>query len=172
MYQFMTQAIGFVAAGLEIGSFQCKSSRKLIYVQLCGNLAFLIHMLMLGAYSGCISLLVSCVRNCIFGSSRPWAYWTGWPWSLVAANVAGAIVIWESWFSLLPCIAVVALTISCWTRNGKKIRIATSCVSSPAWLIYDIYTGSYSGILTEIFLLCSVGISVFRYGWKALDVAE
>ena len=63
MYQFITQAIGFVGTGLEIGSYQCKSSRNLIYVQLCGNIAFLIHMLMLGGYSGCISLVVSCIRN-------------------------------------------------------------------------------------------------------------
>ena len=172
MYQFFTQAIGFVATGLEIGSFQCKSSRNLIFVQLCGNLAFLIHMLMLGAYSGCISLLISCIRNLVFSSRRPWAYWKGWPWILVAANVLGAFVTWESIFSILPCIGVVAVTISCWTRNGKKIRIASSCISSPSWLIYDIYMGSYSGIVTEIFVLCSVGISVLRYGWKALDVAE
>jgi len=172
MYQFITQAIGFVSAGLEIGSFQCKSSRKLIFVQLCANITFLIHMLMLGGYSGSTSLLVSCIRNLVFSSSRPWAYWKGWPWILVAANIAGAIVTWENWFSLLPCIAVISITLSCWTRNGKKIRIASSCISSPMWLIYDIYTGSYSGILTEIFVLCSVGISIFRYGWKALDVAE
>lgn len=172
MDQFITQAIGFVAAGLEIGSFQCKSSRKLIFVQLCGNLAFLIHMLMLGGYSGSISLVFSCIRNLIFSSGRSWAYWKGWPWILVAANVAGAIVTWENGFSLLPCIAVVAVTLSCWTRNGKTIRIASSCISSPMWLIYDIYTGSYSGILTEIFVLCSVAVSIVRYGWKALDVAE
>ena len=49
MYHVITQAIGFVGTGLEIGSYQCKSSRKLIFVQLCGNTAFLIHMLMLGA---------------------------------------------------------------------------------------------------------------------------
>lgn len=172
MYQFVTQAIGFVATGLEIGSFQCKSSRKLIYVQLGGNIAFLIHMLMLGGYSGCISLLISCIRNFIFASSRSWAYWKGWPWVLVAANIMGAVLTWESVFSILPCIGVVAVTLSCWTRNGKKIRIASACISSPSWLLYDIYTGSYSGIVTELFILCSVGISFIRYGWKALDVAE
>ena len=172
MYQFITQAIGFLAAGLEIFSFQFKSSRRLIFVQLCGNLAFLIHMLMLGGYSGSISLLVSCIRNLIFSSSRPWAYWKGWPWILVAANIAGAVLTWENGFSLLPCIAVVAVTLSCWTRNGRKIRLTAACCSSPSWLIYDIYTGSFSGIVTEIFVLSSVLISVLRYGWKALDVSE
>jgi hypothetical protein len=172
MYQVITQAIGFVATALQIGSFQCKSSRKLIFVQLCGNTAFLIHMFMLGAYSGCVSLLISVIRNLILTSRRPWAYWKGWPWLLVTANVAGALLTWESPFSLLPCIAVVSLTIAGWSRNGKKIRIANSCVASPAWLIYEFYAGSISGIVTELFTLCSVGISILRYGWKALDTTE
>jgi len=172
MYQVITQAIGFVATGLEIGSYQCKSSRKLIFVQMCGNIAFLTHMLMLGAYSGCINLLISCIRNYVLSSKGNWARWKGWLWVLVGANLLGTFLTWESPFSLLPCIAVVAITIGCWTRNGKKIRIASFCCSSPSWLIYDIYSGSYSGIITEIFVLSSVVISIFRYGWKALDVAE
>ena len=111
MYQFITQAIGFVATGLEIGSYQCKSSRKLIFVQMCGNIAFLTHMLMLGAYSGCINLLISCIRNFILSSKGEWARWKGWLWVLVGANLLGTFLTWESPFSLLPCIAVIAITV-------------------------------------------------------------
>ena len=63
MYQFLTQAIGFLATALQVGSFQFKSSRRLIFVQLCANTAFLVHLLMLGAYSGCVNVLFSCIRN-------------------------------------------------------------------------------------------------------------
>lgn len=169
MYQIITQAIGFVATVLQVGSFQCKSSRKLIFTQLCGNTAFLIHMFMLGAYSGCVSLLVSVIRNFILSNRKPWAYWKGWPWILVAANLLGSALTWDGIFSILPCIAVVSLTIASWSRNGKKIRIANIFVASPSWLIYEFYAGSISGIITELITLGSVGISVLRYGWKALD---
>jgi len=169
VYQFVTQAIGFVASALQIGSFQCKSSRNLILVQLGANVTFFIHMLMLGAYSGCVGLLVSCLRNMVMGSRKPWAYWKGWPWLLTAASIVGALLTWQNVFSILPCIAVVSLNLSCWTRNGKTIRIANLCAASPAWLIYDIYSGSLSGIVTELISLGSVVISVLRYGWKALD---
>lgn len=169
MYHAITQGIGFVATALQIGSFQCKSSRKLIFMQLCANLLFLAHMLMLGAYSGCVSLFISCVRNFILSNRRPWAYWKGWPWILVLANLAGTALVWENVFSILPCIAVVAVTIASWSRNGKRIRIANLLLASPSWLIYDVYTGSYSGIVSELITLCSVWISVLRFGWKALD---
>lgn len=172
MYQVVTQAVGFVATGLEIGSYQCKNSRKLIFVQLCANIAFLTHMLMLGAYSGCVNLFISCIRNFILSSKGQWARWKGWLWILVGANLLGTMLTWKNLFSILPCIAVIAVTCSCWTRNGRKIRLTAACCSSPCWLIYDIYTGSFSGIVTEIFVLSSVLISVLRYGWKALDVSE
>lgn len=172
LYQIATQVIGFVATALQIGSFQCKSSKRLIFMQLCGNSAFLLHMFMLGAYSGCVNLLISVIRNFIISNRKPWAYWKGWPRLLIAANIAVTACTWESIFSVLPCVAVISLTIGGWSRNGKKIRLANICVASPAWLIYDIYTGSYSGILTEFISLCSVGLSIFRYGWKALDTTE
>ena len=172
MYQIITHVIGFVATALQIGSFQCKSSRKLIFMQLFGNTAFLIHMFMLGAYSGCMNLLISVIRYAILTCRRPWAYWKGWPWLLVAANLLGTALTWENIFSILPCIAVVSLTIASWSRNGKKIRIANLCFVSPSWLIYEFYAGSYSGIVTELFSIGSVVVSVLRYGWKALDTTE
>ena len=172
MYQILAQAIGFISTALLIGSFQCKSSRKLIFLQLCGNSAFLIHLFMLGAYSGCISLVISVVRNFILANQRPWAYWKGWLWLLVGANVIGAVLTWENFFSIFPYIAVLGMTLAGWSRNGKKIRIANSCIASPAWLIYEFYAGSISGIVTELFTISSVIISVLRYGWKALDTTE
>lgn len=172
MYQFITHAIGFLATALQIGSFQCKSSRNLIIIQLCGNTAFLIHMFMLGAYSGCVNLVISVIRYFIFACRKPWAYWKGWPWLLVAANILGTILTWENMFSVLPCIAVISLTIAGWSRNGKKIRLASLFVVSPAWLIYEIYAGSYAGIITELISMGSVVVSVLRYGWKALDTTE
>ena len=172
MYQIITHTIGFVATALQIGSFQCKSSRKLILMQLFGNTAFLIHMFMLGAYSGCVNLAISVIRFGILSCRRPWAYWKGWPWLLVTANILGTALSWENIFSIFPCIAVVSLTIASWSRNGKKIRIANLCAVSPSWLIYEFYAGSYSGIVTELFCIGSVVVSVLRYGWKALDTTE
>lgn len=169
MYQFIAQAIGFVATALQVGSFQFKSSRKLILTQLCGNTAFLIHLLMLGAYSGCVNVFFSCIRYLLLNSKNPAAHKKVWMWMLTAANIAGTIFTWQNIFSILPCIAVVSLNFATWGRNGKTIRLTNLFAVSPAWLTYSIYTGSISGAITELICLGSVGISVLRYGWKALD---
>ena len=172
MYQVGTQAVGFLATALQVGAFQCKSSRRLIFVQLCANTAFLVHLMMLGAYSGCVNVFFSCVRNLLLNSKNPKAHHRLWMWLLTAANIAGTILTWQSVFSILPCVAVVSLNFAAWSRNGKKIRLTNIFAVSPSLLIYDVYSGSISGIVTELICLGSVGISVLRYGWKALDTTE
>lgn len=172
MKEIVAQGIGFLALALALASYQCKSSRKLFYVQLAGNSLYLLHFLLLGAYSACVSLFISCVRNVILVSKRPWSAWKGWLWVIVAANIAATVAVWDNWFSILPCIGVVSFTLGSWTRNGKKIRIANLLVSTPAWLIYDLYTRSYSGIISECLTIASTVISICRFGWKALDTVE
>lgn len=172
MKEFIAQGIGFAALALSLASYQCKSSRRLFRVQLLGNFLYLTHFLLLGAYSASVSLLISCIRNLILVGKGPLSAWKGWLWIIVAANVGATVLVWENWFSILPCIGVVTFTLGCWTRNGKKLRIANLFFSTPAWLIYDLYTRSYSAIINECLTIASTVISVCRFGWKALDTVE
>lgn len=172
MSMIIAQGVGFLALALEWGSYQCKHSRKLFFVQLLANFTYLMHFVLLGGYSACVSLAVSCLRNLVLVGKGSWAQWKGWPWLLVAANIGATVLTWENIFSILPFMGVTALTLAGWTRNGKKVRLATLFVSAPSWLIYDLYSGSLSGILCESMTICSVVISVVRFGWKALDTAE
>lgn len=172
MYSIITQAIGFLGTGLLAASYQCKSPRKLFFVQLCSNLSYIIHFLMLGAYSGCVNITLSFIRNCLLCSRKSWARWKGWPVLFVVAHVVATVLTWQNFFSILPCAGMIAMVLSSFTRNGKKVRLANIFVNSPAWLIYDIYTHSYSGIVCEMFCLVSTVISVIRFGWKALDAVE
>lgn len=172
MYDIITQAIGYVSTAIVLASFQCKSSRKLIFMQLCGNAIHMIQFIMLGAYAGCASLFVSCIRNLVFSRKEPWAYWKGWPWVMVGLNILAAILTWQGPLSVLPLIGVASYTLASWSRNGKKIRLTSLCISSPVWIVYDVVTGSWSGVCSEAFGMCSVVLSVIRYGWKALDNSE
>lgn len=168
----MAHTAGFLSAAILIASFQCKNSHKLIVMQLVANALYVLSLLLLGAFSGCIGLIISCARNLIIASKRPWARWKGWPWLLVCLNVIGTAFTWVGPLSLLPLIGVSSLTLANWTRNGRVIRIANFAVSSPVWIVYDIFTGSWFGIAAELFCMSSVVVSVIRYGWKALDIVE
>ena len=86
-----------------------------------------------------------------------------------ATNVAATALTWENALSILPFLGTAGMTVAGWKGNGKHIRLANLFVCCPAWLIYDIYSHSIPGALCETFSLCSIAISVMRYGWKALD---
>jgi biopolymer transport protein ExbB/TolQ len=45
-------------------------------------------------------------------------------------------------------------------------------VNSPLWIIYNIIVGSWAGVLDELVTQASMILSIFRYGWKNLDVVE
>lgn len=170
MYFIAAQGIGFIGTGLLVFSYQFKESNKLFFVQMCANIAYIIHFFMLGALSGSINIAVSLFRNFVLiNSDRKWAKNKYWIWLFAFLHMAATFLFWQDLFSLLPCVGMIAMVLASWTRNGKKIRTANILLNSPAWLTYDIYTGSYSGIVCELLTLASVLISFFRYGVKALD---
>lgn len=172
MTELFVQLVGFCGVALLIASYQCKSSRRMFFVQLCSNILYIIHFLLLGAYTGCVSMIVNVARNLVLTSDKEWAKKKIWLWVFIAAGVAAAAATWSDIYSILPAIATVAFTVSGFTRNGKKIRIINLAVGSPAWIIYDIKIHSWSGLAGEIFCVCSVIVSMLRYGIKALDVDE
>ncbi|HCX63281.1 YgjV family protein [Sedimentibacter sp.] len=170
MYQFITQTVGFVGTGIMFLSYQCKDSKKLFLMQMLSNVAYTLHFFMLGAMSGSMNIIVSMMRNfALLNSKHKWARNKYWLWLFIGLHLIIVTMTWNDVFSLLPAIGMIAMAVSSWTRNGKKVRMANLFINSPAWLIYDIHVRSYAGIFCEVLLLLSVIISFIRYGVKALD---
>jgi len=172
MFELIAQIIGFVGTGFMVISFQFKKNRTLFFLQICSNVATMVHFLLLGAYTGCINIGLGTLRSFVLCAPWRWAKWKGWPWVIVAMFIGATILTWKNAFSILPCIGMVSYTLGAWTRNRKTLRLASLLVSSPAWLLYDIYAHSYSGIVCEVISMGSVIVSILRYGWKALDTVE
>lgn len=50
--------------------------------------------------------------------------------------------------------------------NARKIRAVNLFCCTPCWLMYNILTGSIGGVINETLGLCSILLSIYRYGWK------
>ena len=170
--KLFAQFVGLCGVALLIASYQCKSSRKMFIAQLCSNLLYVLHFLMLGAFTGCVSMAINIARNLVLISGKEWARKKVWMWIFILAGVVVAIATWGDLFSIFPAIATAAFTVSGFARNGKKIRIINLAVGYPAWIIYDVHMHSWSGLAGEIFCIGSVVVSILRYGMKELDVNE
>lgn len=170
MYSIAVQLVGFAGTGVMFLSYQCKENKKLFIMQMLSNIAYILHFFMLGAFSGSLNLIVSLLRNIVLiNSKKNWAKSDIWLKLFIGLHIAVTLFTWQNAFSLLPCIGMIAMVVSSWSRNGKKVRMANLFINSPSWLIYDIYSRSYAGIFCELLLLASVIISFLRYGIKSLD---
>ena len=141
--EIIAQIIGFVALLCYLLSYQLRSNRGLYLAQTAGNFLFMIQFLLLGAYSGCVNLII-------------------------AAFAAVLVLTWDGWTSLLPFAAMTTCTVAFWTDNALNIRKANLFVACPSWIIYDVVFHSWAGVLNETITIVSIMVSVWRFGWKNL----
>ena len=167
MSEFVIQVIGFVGVAFFIISYQIKSNRVLFLCQLMGCLVFCVQFIIIGAYTGALSLSVNIARNVLLLKADDWK-WVKSKATLSA--IIGLLLVttmwtWAGWISLLPFTSVGITSIGYWTNNAQKIRLS-QLVGSPCTLIYDIIIGSWGGVTSEAITLISILVSIFRFGWR------
>lgn len=166
----LIQLVGFAGLASFFLSYQIKSNRMLFLFQTLASALFCVQYLLLGAWSGCLNLLVAIIRNMMLArySSWTWVRWKGWVWIFTVICTGILILTWQGPLSLLPYFALVGSTIGFWTNNAQKIRLSILTCTGPCWLIYSATVGSIGGFINELITIASIVISIYRYGWKAM----
>lgn len=169
MSEIGIQAIGFLGAALFIVSYQIRSNRMLFFCQLLGCIVFFVQLLLMGAYTGAMSLVVNITRNVLLLKSDAWR-WVRSRYTLAAVLLiltALTAWTWAGLLSLLPFLSVAVSTVGYWTNNAQKLRLS-QLFASPCTLLYDVLVGSWGGVLSEGFAIVSILVSIWRFGWRAL----
>ena len=141
-------------------------------MQMFSYVFYTLHMLLLGAVTGGISYIISCLRSFCLSSKSEFAKSRGMCAILCSLQLAVLFFTWSGWRSLLPVVANIASTLGGYTRNPKNVRIVGLFINSPLYIIYDIIVGSWAGVADECLCVGSMIISVVRYGWNGLDRVE
>ena len=168
----LVQAIGFCGTILFFLSYQCKHNKNLFRVQFVSYLCYTVHLLLLGAVTGGISYILNTLRSFCLGSKYAFLKSRTMCWIICTLQMVALLLTWEGWWSALPVVANIAATIGGYTFNPRKIRIAGIFINSPLWIVYSVLVGSWAGILDEIVTEASMLLSIWRYGWKNLDVID
>ena len=170
MSEIVIQAIGFLGLLFFIISYQIRSNKVLFLCQLMGCVVFCIQMLLLGAYTGAVSLLVNILRNILLLKINDWK-WVKSRWTLtavIALLTAVTAYTWSGALSLLPFASVAVTSIGYWTDNAQKIRLS-QLIGSPCTLLYDIFVKTWGGAISEGMTIASIIVSIVRFGWNDLD---
>ena len=140
--------------------YQQKSRKKLIFAKLCADVCWVMHYLLLKGYAGMIPNFVGIFRELIFikRKDKKWAGLIIWPVIFILINWCLGFRTFNNWFNILPIAASTFVTISLWIDNPRLTKLISVPVST-AFLIYDIFIGSYIGVINESIAIVSILIS-------------
>ena len=169
---FFIQAIGIVAMAMNIIAFQFKSKRTLMLLICVGSTLFSVNMFLLGAVTGGLMNVLGAVRSLVYINKDKL------PISIKTVTLLFILVYLISYVTsftvfgteptvrniileILPIIAMSAMTFTFAGNNTKVIRLS-GFISSPCWLVYNIFNNAIGGIICEIFVLASVISALIR----------
>ena len=163
----VAQTLGLVALVLTCLSYQAGTTRAIALRQTVAAFFWTVHMLLLGAWSGCLLNFLGLVRSGVYSQrgERDWASRPFWPWLFGALCVSAAV-----WSGLAQgegprlLFPTAAQCFSCYALWMVRVRFARFLlvVVSLCWLAYDILSGSIPGTVCEVFSQFSLYIAIAR----------
>ena len=166
--EIIAQIFGIFGLLIFVLSFQCKNSKKLVFVQGIGGLMFFINFLLIGAYGGALFNLTILVRGLLYAKKdnkilKPLIveilFTVAYAYSLFL--VKGDVL--QIVLTTLPYVSLLVMSLLMWNEDGNKIRYFQVCALSPAWLVHNIFNFTLGGILAEIFNIVSAAVSLLRF---------
>lgn len=163
----IAQIIGFIALTLLIIVFQKNNRKSMLRLMMAAALLYALHFFILGALTGAVMNLLNVFRSYVFANrdDKEWAKHDWWLYVFLAAIALLGIVTWAGPYSILALMAVAMQTIAFWSKNTKKIRYI-SLVVPPCWFAYNFIVGSIPGMITEVLILGSLLVGLYRFDIK------
>ena len=170
--EWIAQALGVLAIILGFLSYQVKSRKRMLLTQLLTTATFVVHYLLLGAYSAMVMNAVGIVRTGFFyHKEKPFFNWKGWPIFFAVVSGIMGIIAWEAWYSVFVFFGLVIHTVCLAFNNPQNIR-KSILVTSPLVLTYDLFAKSWSGAVYETVAIVSAAVGIARFYSKKGSVTE
>ncbi len=158
----IAQIIGFIALVFAMISYQMKTQKKIVFIQIISCTFFAVHFLMLEAYTGALMNFIAAVRSVVFANKDK--KWGRSNWWIVFFSIVCIVAVgftWEGVLSLMPMAGMVLTSIAWGIEKASLVRLI-SLPSSPLWIVYNFICGSTAGVLTEVFVMISIITAMIR----------
>ena len=154
----------FGAAGIAafIMLYQFNSMKKVLKTKMVMDVLWAMHYLLLGATSAFAVNAICLVRECVFINDDKKIFKSRiWLWIFIAFNIISAILTWKGYFSILPAMTSTLATISFKQKSVKVARVI-GITNNVMMFTYDIFVGSYMGLIAESLAFFAVVVAIFR----------
>ena len=157
------QALGVVAVILGFVTYQMKSPKALLIVNLITCGVFCLHYLLIGAISGAVMNGLGILRNVVYTNRDKKIFSSpAWPFIWAAIMLIAGLVTWQDWRSVLMVCALVINSMALSMKNAQHIRYSL-LITCPLVMIYDVLLHSYGGIVYEGMSIVSAIIGIIRF---------
>lgn len=159
----ISQIAGFIAFILSLIAYHRKKKSKIFQTMMVANVLDIIHYILLGAYSGCITKVIALVRNeiIIIKEKNKKLNNKIVLISLLFIYLVSGVLTYKNIYSILPILAAMIYLNFVWNGNELKVKkCAFYCYF--LWLIYNICVFSIAGITSNIVSIISTFIAVYN----------
>ena len=161
MIYIISQFIGFAAFFVSIFAYHKNKKEKILGNMVISNILNLIHYLLLGAYSGCITKIIAICRDyfIILKSKNKLFSSNIFLIIFILIYIVTGILTYKSKWSVLPLLAAIIYIVPVW--NGDELTIKkTAFVCYFLWLIYNIFVFSIAGIVSNVISIISTFVAI------------
>lgn len=159
---YFVQGIGFLGTLLVAIGMQQKQYHRIVACKISNELISGFQYLLLGGYTGMVVNFASCISNGVYWlrirkgkSTLPFQIVFG-----IMFVVIGSLS-WHGWVSIFVILAKLISSIALGINNTRVIRIL-NLISTPCWLMYNIYMFNIAGMCSDLIMLTSVISAIIR----------
>lgn len=157
------QILGIVAVILGFITYQMRSPKALLIVNLITCGVFCAHYLLIGAISGFVLNALGIVRNLVYTNRDKKIFSSPvWPYIFAVIMLIAGLVTWQDWRTILMICALVINSVCLSLKNAQHIRYSL-LITCPLVMLYDILVHSYGGIVYEGMSIVSAVIGIIRF---------
>ncbi len=163
MIGIIAQGFSICGSTVAIASYQFKKNVHYFLMNaLCCTL-FATSFFLMGSVTAALFNLINVLRSFTF-AFLPKKYFKLSGAVMILLYTSATVFTYDGILSLFILIAQLAATFVMALDNGKFIRLTQIGVVSPIWLVHNFIVFTIGGIITEVFSIISVGVSIYRYG--------
>ena len=157
------QILGFIAFLISLYAYQKVNKKDILLCMVISNIINLVHYLILGAYSGCITKVIAIFRDIFIVLKEKNKRLSSVLFLIIfiLIYIGVSIYTFTNILSLFPLVAAIIYIIPTWLGNSKTVK-KTALFCYILWLIYNIYVLSIAGVIANIVSIVSIIIGLKR----------
>lgn len=157
----ISQMIGLTAFILSLIAYHQKNKKSILGNMIVSNVLNLIHYILLGAFSGCITKLIAIGRDYFIILKEKHSRLSSKLYLVIfmLIYILACIYTYDGILSLPPLIAAMIYLYFIWNGDSSRIR-KTALFCYFLWLIYNIFVLSIVGIISNIISIISTLVAI------------